>query len=505
MMEYGPAQPLPPHRSPQSKLRRWPFVPVAFLLASVAFGCGVTPGGPPPGAFLGIPGVYNYSPSALQIGNLQQFWWCGQAQNPARSSQFSDTIQYATLNVFTHQMQGPVTVLAETPGTWDSVYACNPKVIGGTFTNPFADGKSYSYAMYYVGTPNTAGNANAIGAAFSNDGVHWRKLSQPVILPSSQSGYGVGQPAVYNSDRKSGIWLFYEDSTGPVPYQHVQAVSTDGVHFRVAGTLTTNGLDTVIPGASWGDMACDASAKYWYAVFNLPLRDPSTTGNVTERGQPGVALFRIPAASLLSGSAPWQLLRIVDTNSVGNESVFIAGLLRDQYGRVNTGSYPAIQFFTSISDPSPPWNASPSAAAESAEPPQWDIGVAQWTPTDPPLALNRYANPSVHEVTTGWIDPTAKFTLQSTLGHLYESPQHGAALALYGCKAGSFDYFVSTDSSCAGKRLLGLEGYGYPQPQPGLNLVALYSCAGAHDHFVSTDPQCEGQPAPGQLLGYALP
>ena len=39
----------------------------------------------------------------------------------------------------------------------------------------------------------------------------------------------------------------------------------------------------------------------------------------------------------------------------------------------------------------------------------------------------------------------ADFSLQSTLGHLYESPQQGATVAFYGCKSGETDYFVSLD------------------------------------------------------------
>lgn len=475
-----------------------------MLTIAAAVGCGVAYGGPPAGAFLGQAGVYNYSPAALQIGNLQQFWWCGQGQNPENPSQVSDTIQYASVNLITHEMTGPVTVLGETPAGWDSAYTCNPKVIGGTFTNPLADGKTYSYAMYYVGTASQAGNANSIGVAFSTDGIHWKKYGQPVIAATTQSSYGVGQPAVYNSDQKAGIWLFYEDSEGPVQ-NHVQAVSTDGIHFSTLGDLTTNGIDTSLPETSWGDMAYDSSTGYWYAAFNLPCRAPSTTGNVWERGQMGVVLYRIPGSSLLTGATPWQQLKSFDTNLSGNESNFLAGFLRDQYGRVNVGSYPTIQLYTSFSDPAPSWNSSPAAAGNSAQPWQWDIGTAQWSPNDASLPLKRYANSSVHEVTTGWIDPAGGFRLQSTLGHLYEGPQHGATLAFYGCKDGSSDYFVSTDSSCGGKRLLGIDGYGYSQPEAGLSLVALYSCSTSHDHFVSTDPKCEGQPTAGQLLGYALP
>jgi hypothetical protein len=477
---------------------------VALMGIASASGCGS--GGLPPGAFLGLSGAYSYSPTALEIGNTQQFWWCGQAHNPDNPSQFSDTIQYASLDLTTQHLTKPVTVLAETPGTWDSAFLCNPKVVGGTFANPLGDGQTYTYAMYYVATSSGDGQSNSIGVAFSNDGIQWKKYSQPVISDPGQGTYGVGQPAVYNSDQKSGIWVFFEDDRGPsFPIQHVEARSTDGIHFSTVGNLTTNGIDVGASRISWGDMAYDVATDNWYAAFNLPLRSPSTTGNIEERGQLGVALYRIPNSSLLTGASPWQQLHSFDTNFVGNESVFLAGFLRDQYGRVNVGSYPTIQLFTSISAPAPSWNASPSAAGKSAEAQHWGIGKAQWVPDSPPLVLNRFANSSTHDATTGWIDPSGGFKVQSVLGHLYENRLKGADLALYACKSGAVDYFVSIDSSCAGQRLLGLNGYGYSEPRAGMNLVPLYSCDTGRDHFLSQDPKCEGKASAGQLLGYALP
>jgi hypothetical protein len=134
----------------------------------------------------------------------------------------------------------------------------------------------------------------------------------------------------------------------------------------------------------------------------------------------------------------------------------------------------------------------------------WDIGTASWVPNNPPIAFNQYFNNKVHEATTGWIDPKGGFTLESTVGHLYQGPQQGANVPFYGCKDGSTDYFVSLDHLCEGARILGVNGYGYAQPVAGINLVALYRCTTDTDHFVSQDPTCAGQAA-GLLLGYILP
>jgi hypothetical protein len=482
-----------------------------LVAAGAVMGCGLDVNGPPSGAFLGRKGTYNYSPSAMQVGNLQQFWWCGAGQNPNLPSQTSDTIQYVQIDLSAHETGIPMTVLGETPGRWDSVYVCNPKVIRGSFSNPLGDGQNYTYAMYYVGTADKSGLANSIGVAFSNNGMQWKKYPEPIIDATGDASYGAAQPVLYNSDQKSGIWLFYEDSDGSVPNEHIKAVSTDGIHFTVVGTLTTNGL---APGVSWGDMAYDPSAGYWYAVFNGPYRaydfssgSSSTSipaSPISEPGELGVTLYRIEDSSLLTGAAPWQMLKRFDTNLTGFESNFIAALLRDQYGNVNIGPYPSIELFPSISDPPPSWNASYEQAYQSSQTVYWDIGNVEWVPGQPSMALQRYKNNTTYEVTTGWIDPKGGFVLQSTLGHLYESPQQGANLAFYGCKNGDTDYFVSTDSTCGRRYLLGLDGYGYSQPVAGLTLEPLYSCSTGSGHFVSHDPNCEGQGA-GQLLGYAAP
>jgi hypothetical protein len=476
---------------------------VVSALGIVLFEVGCSEGLGP--GMVGRLGLYDYSPSVIQIAEQRQFWWCGYAANPNKPSQLSDSIQYESVDMTSSKTKvGPVTVLGETPGTWDSVYLCNPKVIGGIFVNPLGDGQTWAYAMYYVATADGSGAANSIGVAFSNDGIGWKKYPQPVIqTPYPAPSYGVGQPAVYNSDQHSAIMMFYEDVNGST-VRHLAATSPDGVHFTAQGTLTANGLNTYVSGPTWGDMAYDSVSGYWYAAFNLPLRDASTTGGIIERGQYGVELYRIPNNSLLSGATPWQEVHSFDTNMTGYESNFIASFVRDQYGNINVGSYPTIEMYVSLSYPAPSWDASPGEAANGARSQNWDIGPVQWVPGSAPLALNRYSNRLTHLVTTGSVNRSGQFELEATLGHIYESPQHGATVAFYGCKNGSTDFFVSLDSACEGKWIQGKNGYGYAQPDASLNLVAIYRCSTRQDHFVSLDAKCEGKTT-DELLGYVLP
>jgi hypothetical protein len=465
--------------------------------------CGA-PSGTPAGAVVGRAGRYDYSPSIIQTGNRLQIWWCGQGRNPQNSSQDTDSILYATIDTTTGRKTDPVIVLAETPGTWDTVFTCNPRVIRGSFVNPLGDGMTYTYAMYYVATAAPAGVDNNIGVAFSNDGIAWNKYKEPVILSDTVLGYGVGQPAVYNIDGKSNLILLYEDSNAST--EHFKATSTDGIHFSVQGKLTKNGFDPSNPSPTWGDIGYDPVTGYWYAAFDhLPVRDPATTGGQHEIGPYGEQLYRIPDTSLLTGATPWEMLKTIDTNSTGYEANFLAGLLKDQYGNLNVGAYPKIQLYPSIANPRPKWDDDAKELGLAAGLIQWDIGSFTWTPGDAKRTLTRYQNNDTYETTSGYLDPDSHFIADTDLGHLYEGLQNGTTVPFFNCKASAKDYFVSLDPSCNGNYIVGLEGYGYAKPVAGVSTVAVYSCSSArHGHFASKDARCEGNGA-GTLLGYLLP
>jgi hypothetical protein len=475
---------------------------IAMALVFALSGCGAS-SGTPAGAVVGRAGRYDYSPSIMQTGNQLQIWWCGQGRNPQDASQDSDSILYVSIDTTTGTKTDPVIVLAETPGTWDAVFTCNPRVIRGSFVNPLDDGKTYTYAMYYVATAAGNGVSNSIGVAFSNDGIAWNKYKDPVIASDTSSNYGVGQPAVYNIDGKSNLVLLYEDIDGSI--EHRKATSTDGVHFSVQGTLTRNGFDPNNPAPSWGDIGYDPVTQYWYAVFNLPTRNAATTGGQQEYGQYGIQMYRIPDTSLLTGTTPWQLLKTFDTNSTGYEANFLAGFLKDQYGNLNVGAYPTIQLYPSIANPMPNWDDDANALGLAGGLIQWDIGSFTWTPGNAMRTLTRYKNNHSYDTSSGYVDPGAHFAADTVLGHLYEGLQDAATVPFFNCKNPPRDYFVSLDPTCGGSYVVGFQGYGYAKPVAGKSTVPIYSCSSAsYGHFASRDAQCEGSGA-GTLLGYILP
>jgi hypothetical protein len=476
---------------------------IAMALIFALSGCGAAPSGTPAGAVVGRGFRYDYSPSVMQTGSQLQIWWCGSAQNPQDASQDTDTILYVSVDTTTGQNTDPVVVLAETPGAWDEDFTCNPRVIRGSFVNPLDDGKTYTYALYYAGTANPLGVESSIGVAFSNDGIVWTKYPVPVIYSDTSVNYGVGQPAVYNMDGKSNLVLLYEDINGPI--EHRKATSTDGIHFSVQGTLTKNGFDPNNPGPSWGDIGYDPVTQYWYATFNLSLRNVATTGGQQEAGQYGMQMYRIPDASLLTGATPWEMLKTIDTNSTGYEANFLAGFLKGQYGNLNVGAYPTIQLYPSIANPRPTWDADANALGAAGGLAQWDIGSFTWTPGNAMRTLTRYKNNRSYDTSSGYLDPGAHFVADTVLGHLYEGLQDAATVPFFNCKNPPRDYFVSLDPLCGGSYIVGFEGYGYAKPVAGKSTLPIYSCSSAsYGHFASKDAQCEGSGA-GTLLGYVLP
>src|SRR3954454_17658377 len=122
-------------------------------------------------------------------------------------------------------------------------------------------------------------------------------------------------------------------------------------------------------------------------------------------------------------------------------------------------------------------------------------------PQAPAGALHRYVSSSTG---THWVTPTpvtGDFSYEFSLGYLYTTPAGGRD-AIYGCRAGAADYFLSRASNCEGQAVLGVYGWA-SRERPAEPSLPLYRCwwpSGA-SHFASNDAGCEGQTPEGRL-GY---
>lgn len=121
-------------------------------------------------------------------------------------------------------------------------------------------------------------------------------------------------------------------------------------------------------------------------------------------------------------------------------------------------------------------------------------------PQAPAGALHRYYSSSTG---THWVTPTpvsGDFAYEFSLGYLYTTPATGRD-AIYGCRAGAADYFLSRASNCEGQAVLGVYGWA-ARERPAEASVPLYRCLQPGiGHFASNDAGCEGQTQEGRL-GY---
>jgi hypothetical protein len=127
---------------------------------------------------------------------------------------------------------------------------------------------------------------------------------------------------------------------------------------------------------------------------------------------------------------------------------------------------------------------------------------AQAGPQLGPGALNRFydAANDRHWVTPG--DVGAGYAHEATLGYLLPGGGPGRQ-AIYGCRAGGADQFLSHDPGCEGQVQLGRYGYAYASPPDGIETVAVWRCARPGGHFASRDAGCEGRRTEARL-GFLL-
>jgi hypothetical protein len=106
---------------------------------------------------------------------------------------------------------------------------------------------------------------------------------------------------------------------------------------------------------------------------------------------------------------------------------------------------------------------------------------------------------NVHWVSAAPIPPSWNY--ETTLGYLLETGGDGRT-AIYSCRSGSSDQFLSTDPGCEGREPLGREGWVYATPPAAEETDPLYRCVRPGiGHFASHDPGCEGQKTEA-LLGH---
>lgn len=424
---------------------------------------------------------YDYAPSMIREGNFDKFWWCGDDVPGGPDSTFKDVIYYRSVDRTTMTWSPILKVLTPSASGWDSIHVCDPAVVRGTFS---INGQNYSYAMYYTGLQDADGTDNRIGVAFSNDGINWTKYAgNPVISPQVEPSltYGAGQPAVFNANGASTLYVFYTDISTVHDHRSWVKVTSDGINFSTP-TLLSN-VSNFGQVAVNGDYGYDAQTDTFYGLFGdrARLNGPGNADNDKEAF--ALSIYSIPGSQLLAGQGTWSFLGTIDTNLTGSYLNHTPGILRDGFGNV-TPWLPAIGVYFTRGNNS--FNS-------------WDLSWVIWDNQPNTLALSRWYSPSVNEIwdVTGYVGPGYSF--YGTLGYVYMAPQSNTH-AMYACSI-SNEHFASLDPNCEGQFPLGLFGFLHTSQPSGIPTAPLFRCRAIYDHFLSTASNCEGWTMEG-LMGY---
>jgi hypothetical protein len=155
------------------------------------------------GIILGRYNKYDGYPTHLLVNGTHHIWWCSQGTY--------DEIWHSTKvgSLGSGGWSMPTKVFGTGQSPWSLKHTCDPSILKGNFSYI---GRSYSYVMFYTSVRSTGDNA--IGVAFSKDGLIWQAHTSPVITPSSATaGYGAGMSGVAYKPGTSLIEHAYLDST----------------------------------------------------------------------------------------------------------------------------------------------------------------------------------------------------------------------------------------------------------------------------------------------------
>jgi hypothetical protein len=222
---------------------------------------------------------YNYAPAVLEVNGGYRMWWCSQLPGAPRPG---DQILYATATSANGPFVGPDgaagdRVFGNSAGGFDRLHTCDPSVIGVNGV----------YYLYYTGTGDPHGDANAIGLATSTDGVHWNRADggRPIVSAAGDTrranAYGAGQPAALFLD--GYYYLMFTDTTGaaaddngggqfvlrspdPAFGHDVEALGPDG--FTAVASATTKRTRSISDSTTSDWMWVDALNAFAVAADN---------------------------------------------------------------------------------------------------------------------------------------------------------------------------------------------------------------------------------------------
>lgn len=158
-------------------------------------------------------------------------------------------------------------------GAWDE----------GGVADPYVLRCGNTYYMYYLG--QTRRRVQRLGVARSSDGVHWQKfMGNPVLGPGAAGSFdeqGVGEPAVFRAGGE--FYMIYTGRNAAEERRLGAARSEDGVHWRRAALKRP-----IAGGQPWNrSVVCDPTVwaaggqiRLWFGGGDVARPDEGLDGQI---------------------------------------------------------------------------------------------------------------------------------------------------------------------------------------------------------------------------------
>ena len=315
-----------------------------------------------PGAGL----LYSYAPSTVQTNPTTRYvYYCGNTQ----SGVVIDHVYLSVGHLKSGRWQygSPTIVLSPKPGTYYSVHACEPEVIGGKFR---FGGQPYRWAMFFTAESAATNSTNRIGLAFANSlsgpfTVDPTALVQqsdnfghnnfPNNCPTYSTGatyYCLGEPAAATIGSGHIILTYMGNAGSPGNSSHpveglvVQEIDLSNVPATgpcTACFLTLSGgrkIEAVSAAGlgKWGfrdaSIAYDASNRRM--VMSLDNGPPDITLDAPPVN-PVVTVATLPINDFLRGAGTWRVQNNIGQCLSGYTDNHNSGIVRSSTGDIPPG------------------------------------------------------------------------------------------------------------------------------------------------------------------------
>lgn len=303
-------------------------------------------------------------PTHIYDGTYHTIWWCSRSTVDGSLGQYTDGIYRARKagSLGPGGWSSPLEVLTNRQTPWAHNHVCDPSVLRGTFTY---GGLTYSHLLFWTSdtNPTVPGVDNAVGVAFSSDGVSWVVHPMPVIQSSNpyNSTYGAGAGGAAFNPVTGRIAYAYDDTTLHPPSRLKE--TSDGLSFAPSPPFATKISVSGRTLANSSDIAYNPLDQHWYAaVQTFDIQNPYSDE---------IRVLRSTSANDLTGS--WVTVAAINSTITGKTGDNNPGLGRLSNGNLYVDSQGWAYVFFGVGPSTDPW--------------QWDVGQARFRPAGAPSSI----------------------------------------------------------------------------------------------------------------------